>query len=288
MEKVQSWLTYSLFSIGNFHFQATYILKLALIILSVRLILWTISKYFNRQIKSNKIEKGSAYAFRQIFAYILWLAAIIVFLQVIGLNISLLLAGSAALLVGIGLGIQQTFNDFFSGIILLMEGSIKVDDVVEFDDMVCRVKRIGVRSSMVVNRDEISVIVPNSKFTSETVINWTYSEHAARFNVDVGVAYGSDVGLVASLLKEAAIENPKVIKESEPFVRLKDFNESSIDFGVYFWTLNVFSVEQTKSDIRFRILEKFREKGITIPFPQRDLHVFKMENVKSSSINKDL
>jgi small-conductance mechanosensitive channel len=141
---------------------------------------------------------------------------------------------------------------------------------------------------MVVNRDEISVIVPNSKFTSESVINWTHSEHAARFNVEVGVSYGSDVRLVASVLKEAALENPSVLKETEPFVRLKKFNDSSIDFGVYFWTANVFVVEQTKSEIRFTIVEKFREKGITIPFPQRDLHVIQKENDYISFINKDL
>lgn len=274
---LKSWLNYSFFQIGNFDFQVTHLIQLALIILCVKTITWVMAIYFKRQVRRNRIDKSSAYAFRQIFSYFLWVIAIIISLQAIGLNISILLAGSAALLVGVGMGIQQTFNDFFSGIILLMEGSIKVDDVLEFDDMVCRVQHIGVRTSMVVTRDEISVIVPNSKFTSDSVINWTHSAKAARFHIDIGVAYDSDIEKVEQVLFEVVLAHQDTLPEPKPIVRLVKFNDSSLDFGVYFWSDKVFNVEQTKSDIRFEIVRKFREKGIKIPFPQRDLHVIQNE-----------
>jgi small-conductance mechanosensitive channel len=279
-QEIQSLLDYRFFKIGNFIFDVSDIVKLFVIFLLAKTLLFLVSGYFRRRIKRGKIDVGSAYAIRQIVSYILWIFAILLALQSIGLNISILLAGSAALLVGIGLGIQQTFNDFFSGIILLMEGSIKVDDVLEFDDMVCKVQKIGIRTSQVITRDQISVIVPNSKFTGDKVINWTHSQHASRFHVKIGVDYKSDIHLVSSLLLEAVKEHAMISGNPEPFVRLEGFGDSSIDFGVYFWTENVFVVENIKSEIRFSIIEKFRRAGISIPFPQRDIHITGNEFVK--------
>lgn len=270
---LQEILDYTFFSFGKFKFDAADIVKLFLIFIVVRVILWLIAAYFRRRINKGRIDKGSAFAIRQILAYFIWIGAILIALEAVGLNISILLAGSAALLVGIGLGVQQTFNDFFSGIILLMEGSIKVDDVLEFDNMVCRVQRIGIRTSQVMTRDQISVIVPNSKFTGDSVINWTHSQHAARFHVTIGVDYKSDVELVSKILLDAAREHSLVNKSPEPFIRLEEFGDSSINFSVYFWSERVFVVETTKSEIRFAVLKKFRESGVSIPFPQRDLHI---------------
>ncbi len=273
MKDVNEFLNYKFFSIGKFTLDVSDLVKVFIIIFIVKLILWIVAAYFRRRVKHDKIDKGSAFAIRQIISYFLWIAALLLSLQAIGLNISLLLAGSAALLVGVGLGVQQTFNDFFSGIILLMEGSIKVDDILEFDNMVCRVQRIGIRTSQVETRDQISVIVPNSKFTGDSVINWTHSKKAARFNVQVGVDYTSDVDLVTEILIKVAAEHPLLMKYPQPFVRLEAFADSSINFGLYFWTESVFQVEITKSELRYSLIRAFREKGIKIPFPQRDLHI---------------
>lgn len=266
-------LNYRFFTSGNFIFDVSDVAKLLVIFTITKIAILIIATYFNRRIKKGKIEKGSAFAIRQILAYVLWVFAFLAALQSIGLNISILLAGSAALLVGVGLGVQQIFNDFFSGIILLMEGSIKVDDVLEFDNMVCRVQRIGIRTSQVVTRDQINIIVPNSKFTGNSVINWTHSQHSARFYVQIGVDYKSDERMVTSLLLEAAKEHELVNSTPEPFVRIESFGDSSINFGVYFWTNRLFVVENTKSEIRYALLNKFRSSGITIPFPQLDIHV---------------
>jgi small-conductance mechanosensitive channel len=273
MKELNEFLNYEFFSIGKFTLDVSDFVKVFFIFFLVKLVLLIVAAFFRRRVKHQKIDKGSAFAIRQIISYFLWIAALLLSLQAIGLNISLLLAGSAALLVGVGLGVQQTFNDFFSGIILLMEGSIKVDDILEFDDMVCRVQRIGIRTSQVETRDQISVIVPNSKFTGDSVINWTHSKKAARFNVQVGVDYTSDVDLVTEILVKVATEHPLLMKYPQPFVRLEAFADSSINFGLYFWTESVFQVEITKSELRYSIIRKFREKGVKIPFPQRDLHI---------------
>jgi small-conductance mechanosensitive channel len=187
-----------------------------------------------------------------------------------------MLAGSAALLVGLGLGLQQTFNDIVSGIIILIEGTIRVGDVLELEGLVGRVTEIKLRTSTVYTRDGMNVIVPNHRFINENVVNWTHNHLANRFRITVGVAYGSDEQLVHKLLKECAEAHDDVItKETDRsvLVRLIGFGDSSLDFEILFWSRNAFRIEQTKSDIRFAILKAFREAGITIPFPQHDVHL---------------
>jgi small-conductance mechanosensitive channel len=191
----------------------------------------------------------------------------------IGLNITILLAGSAALLVGIGLGIQQTFNDFFSGIILLIDRTIQVGDVIEVYDIVTTVKEIGVRASTVITREDIVVLIPNSKFTNDKVINWSHSRRQSRFKVKVGVSYDSDVELVKNCLLAVAKLDSRILKDPSPFVRLEDFGDSSMDFSINFWSDDAFRIEVIRSDIRFAIVKSFRENKITIPFPQRDLYI---------------
>jgi small-conductance mechanosensitive channel len=196
-------------------------------------------------------------------------------LDTLGIRLTLLLAGSAALLVGIGLGLQQVFKDIVSGFFLLFEGNLKVGDVVELEGDVGIVKEIGFRTTKIENRDNIILIIPNSKFIGENVINWSHIEQKTRFSVDVGVAYGSDVELVKKVLLECARDHQEVTEYPKPFVRFDDFGNSSLDFQLFFWTDNAFRVENIKSDLRFAIDKKFRENKITIPFPQRDVHIKK-------------
>jgi small-conductance mechanosensitive channel len=184
-------------------------------------------------------------------------------------------------LVGIGLGLQQTFNDIFSGIILLFEGSIKVDDVLEVGDDVVKVRRIGLRASIVENRNQIIMIMPNSRIVTDTVINWSHTKKQSRFMINIGVAYGTDVELVCTILTESAKTHPLCSLDREPLSRLVNFGDSSLDFELYFWTEKMFEVEQTKSDIRKIIVSKFKEHEVVIPFPQRDLH-FKSNSTSST------
>ena len=252
------------------------ILIVILILVITKTVIELIKRLFRKQAARKNIDVGKSHAILQLLRYILWITAIVACLDIIGINITIFLAGSAALLVGLGLGLQHVFQDFIAGIILLFEGSIKVGDIVEIEEQtVGRVKEIGLRTSKIETRNNIIMIIPNSKFITDNVINWSHIEKKSRFSVSVGVAYGSDVELVRDVLISCANEHNEVSKKPSAFVKFEDFGESSLDFELYFWTSNNFGVEIIKSDLRFMIDKKFRENGIQIPFPQRDLHIKK-------------
>ena len=266
-------LELNLFKIDNYGLSVYHVLYLALFYIGARIFLWAIRKALQRRWRNKELDKGSEYALMQIISYIVWIIIIVLALESIGVKVTILIAGSAALLVGVGLGLQQTFNDIVSGIILLIEGSIKVGDILDLSGDVVKVRRIGLRTSVVENRSEIIIILPNSKIVTDQVINWSHNHKTARFKVTVGVAYGTDPDLVMTLLAESARDHPKVIKDRAPFTRLIDFGNSSVDYEVHFWCSDLFGVEQIKSDIRRNIAKKFEKSGVVIPFPQRDLHL---------------
>lgn len=247
----------------------------ALIIIGTRLLLFLIRRIFNKQEKRKRIDHGSSSAIYQMIKYFIWVIAIALTMDTLGIKITFLLAGSAALLVGLGLGLQKIFQDFLSGISLLIEGTLKVDDIVQMQGgEVGRVKVINLRTSKLETRDNIILIVPNSKLINDVVINWSHHEKKTRFNIKIGVAYGSDVQLVTNVLIKCASMEKAVFTTPAPFVRFVDFGSSSLDFELFFWTTQTFRVEETKSNIRYNIDACFRENGIKIPFPQRDVHFF--------------
>ena len=254
-------------------FRVYNVFAILIIIYLVRAMLFIVEYWFDVRIDNKKLDKGRGRSFMQIVKYLIWMVGIIILVGSLGFQITLIIASVSALLVGVGFGLQHIFNDFFSGIIILFDGSIEVDDVVEVDNVVGRVLEIGLRVSKLLTRDNVVIIVPNSRFTGERVINWTHNEEVTRFNVPIGVAYGSDVRLVERILLDVAKEHPQIEKIPSPFVRFNDFGESSLDFQLYFWTSNDFLVENIKSDLRFEIDAQFRENKVEIPFPQRDLHL---------------
>lgn len=228
---------------------------------------------FNRLVKSQKIDRPTAITFLSISKYFIWTITIIIILQSIGLNLSVVLAGSAALLVGVGLGIQQVFNDFVSGIILLFEREIKVGDYVEADTVSGTILNIGFRTTLMLTRDNIRIIIPNSKLVSNKVINWTKGEAFARVGIDVGVAYGSDTYKVKEVLLRSAKDHESIMRKPIPEVYFLDFAGSSLNFRLYFYTEKVFYREKIKSDLRYIIYDEFNKEGIQIPFQQIDIHL---------------
>ena len=275
-DSIQHILEYNIFTIDEYSLSVYHVLKLLLLYLIAKAVLWLILKTLDKRYRNKNLDKGSKYALFQIIKYLIWLMVIVLSLETIGVKVTILIAGSAALLVGIGLGLQQTFNDIISGVILLVEGSIKVGNILDVSGEAVKVRRIGLRTSIVEDRNEIVIILPNSKIVNDQVINWSHNNKRARFIIKVGVAYGTDVDLVIKILIESALEHPECIKEKVPVARLIDFGESSLDFCLYFWSAEMFRIDQVKSDIRRNIVRKFHENGVTIPFPQRDLH-FKNE-----------
>ncbi|WP_020538080.1 mechanosensitive ion channel family protein [Lewinella cohaerens] len=250
------------------------ILSAILILLVTRLILWVLTEIvLYPYYKQKEINVGSQYAINRLLTYFVLLIAVVGTLQYVGINLTVLMGGAAALLVGIGLGLQQTFNDLICGIILLFERTVEVGDIVDMNDLVGTVKKIGIRTSLVETRDNVSVIVPNSKLVADNVINWSHFDSKARFKVGVGVAYGSDTTLVKNILQEAAEKHNRIVRHPKPFVRFVNFGDSSLDFEILFWTRDLLRIEDVKSDLRFAIDKAFREADVSIPFPQRDLWI---------------
>ena len=221
------------------------------------------------------MERSSLYALHKLVSYFVYTLAVLIALETVGIDVTILLAGSAALLVGIGLGVQQIFNDFTSGIILLFGGTVRVGDIVEFDQTVGRVIEIDFRTSKIKTRDGITLIVPNSHLVSDNVINWTEGDDLTRFAVEVGVAYGSDTSLVERLLREVAEAHQSVSKERPVRVQFANFGDSALEFRLLFWAENTWEIEFVRSQLRFQIDQKFRENNVRIPFPQRDVHFYR-------------
>ena len=230
METLKKILEFEIFSLSNYSIRVSDLVTILMIIVITKLSLWLIKKALYRKYKFRKTDPGTTYALYQIIKYVIWVMAIGLLLEAIGVKVTLLLAGSAALLVGVGLGLQQTFNDVISGIILLSERSIKIDDVLEIDGDVVKIESIGLRTSKALNRDDISIIIPNSLITTSKVINWSHQSKKTRFKIDVGVAYGSDVEKVIKILEESAFEHPEVSNRELVEARLMNFGNSSLDF----------------------------------------------------------
>jgi len=273
MEILREFLEFELIRVGEYKIRVYTLATILIIFLITKLILVLIKKTLFRKRKINEFDKGNAYALFQIIRYVIWVIAIGLVLETIGIKVTVLIAGSAALLVGIGLGLQQTFNDVLSGIILLSEKSIKIDDILEIDGDIVKIQSIGLRTSKGLNTDDISIIIPNSLITTNKVINWSHQTKKARFRIDVGVAYGSDVDLVIKTLEDSAFEHPDTSDRELTEARLVNFGNSSLDFQVLFFSKNIFRINKVKSDIRRIINKKFTENNISIPFPQMDLNL---------------
>lgn len=224
------------------------------------------------------VDEGKEYTVFKLTKYGLYGVAVLLGLTSVGIDMKLILAGAGALLVGIGFGLQYLFFDIISGLIILFEGPIKVGDVIEVDGLVARVKQIDIRTSKVLTRNGKYIIIPNSKLVGEKVVNWSHGTNLTRFNVEVGVAYGSDTALVKDVLYNCALRHPDVSKNREIIVRFESFGDSSLVFNVFFWAKKTWVVETLLSEIRFEIDREFREKKIVIPFPQRDLHIIRPQS----------
>ncbi len=247
--------------------------------LLVLLITWLVLSFIKRLMLRNKTisisEKGRRISLYQLLKYFTWVVVVALSLRLMGFDVTIFVAGSAALLVGIGFGLQNIFSDLVSGLFMLFERKVKVGDIMEVDNIVGKVLSINLRTSVLLTRDGYNIIVPNHKFIIENVINWSHNSYDRRFHLVVGVSYKSDVVLVTKILLEATKDQVELIKDEKhkPFVRLQDFGESAIEFNLMFWTYDIFRVEQVKSDLRYKIFQAFKENNVVIPFPQRDVHI---------------
>lgn len=269
-------LEYKLFEIGGYSLSVYTLVLLVTIVVVARSLQKLFNRFFFNLTRKRKIDEGRQHSFYLLFKYFIWIIAVVVMLSVTGIKLTWLLASSAALLVGLGLGLQQTFADVLSGIILLFEGTVEKGDIIEVDGVVGRIEEIHLRTTKFRNRDDQVMIIPNHKFVNDNVVNWSHDNFVSRFRIVVGVSYNSDMQKVKKILLDCANTNSDVITDSDsqkPKVRLDNFGDNSVEFTLLFYSANLFRIETTKSDLRFAIWEVFQKHGIEIPFPQRDLHL---------------
>ena len=229
-----------------------------------------------RYLFTRKMEIDDKNKFISVFKfirYVVYLVVIILTMSAAGINITILLTASAALFVGLGLALQELFQDIIGGIFIIVDKSMSVGDIVEMDGKVGKVFEIKLRTTRCITRDDKVIIIPNHKFISETIYNYTQNHKTTRETVSIGVAYGSDVVLVAKLLEEVVNHQKGVLKSPKPFVLFQDFGDSALLFDVNFFINDSFTSPRIKSAIRYSINAKFKENNVSIPFPQRDIHI---------------
>lgn len=271
MEKLNKILDYT-FNISNdisINIRAIFILIIVLIIASILF-------NFFKKIVTKRLQSDDVNKFDTVFSFASWLMYIIIFLITLsssGVNVTAIFAASAALLIGVGLALQTFFQDIISGIFIIIDQSVHVGDVIELDGKVGRVEEIKLRTTRAVTIDNRVLIIPNHKYLTNSLFNWTQNGTITRESITIGVAYESDVSLVKKLLLQAAIEHPKVLKKPEPSVIFEDFGDSALLFRLVFSINDSFQAVIPKSEIRFKINKLFKEHKISIPFPQRDIRV---------------
>jgi potassium efflux system protein len=205
--------------------------------------------------------------------YILTFLGLIVLLQIWGLDVGSLAILASVLGVGIGFGVQNITNNFISGLIITLERPIQVGDFVKVSELVGTVERIGARSTEIRTLDQVTIIVPNSRFLETEVINWSHGDPVSRLKIPVGVAYSSSVEQVQAALLEAARTHPDVLVKPQPQVWFQGFGDNSLNFELMVWTGEPKKQFRVRSDLYYRIEASLRQSGIEVPFPQRDLHV---------------
>lgn len=249
---------------------------LDLLVITSVIFLTTVALRLILRLITRNLPKEDKKKFNVVFGYFRWLIYLIILLitlHTVGVNVTAVFAASAALLIGIGLALQTLFQDIISGVFILIDQTVHVGDIIEIEGKVGRVDEIKLRTTRAVTIDNKVLVIPNHLYLENSLYNWTQNGTTTRESVEVGVAYGSDVQLVKKLLIQAASTHPDVISEPEPIVVFTAFGDSSLNFKIVFTINDSFKAQFPKSDIRFEIDRLFRENNITIPFPQRDIHI---------------
>ena len=266
----------------SIHITVGLVLLLSFAFIATSFVLKMLRKLFTRKMgQEDRLKFISIFKF---IKYVVYLVVILVTMSAAGINVTVILTASAALFVGLGLALQELFQDIIAGILIMVDKSLQVGDIVDVDGKIGKVFEIKLRTTRAITRDDKIVIIPNHKFISNTIYNFTQNHKTTRENVKVGVAYGSNVELVTRLLEEAVLERTGVLKNPKPFVLFEDFGDSALLFSINFFINDSFSDPRIKSDIRYAIDRKFRANNVTIPFPQRDVHLFQ-HNPNPPSLN---
>ena len=284
LEPVRDALNYTIFTLGEARITPLSIVYLLILLILLFFLSNKLRSFLvERVLGRTKLDLGARQAIGTISRYLILFIGFLIILQTVGINLTTLNVLAGAVGIGVGFGLQNIASNFISGLIILFERPVQVGDRIEIEGINGKVVSIGARSTHVRTNDNITIIVPNSKFISENVINWSFEGKKIRFRVPVGVAYSADINLAKKLLLKVAEENGDVLKDPKPSVRMIRFGESAIDLELWVWSKEKLQRKAAfTSDLNFAIWEKFNANNVEIPFPQTDLHIrsgkLKVEN----------
>ena len=258
------------FTIGSsVSFTPKTVLFVILVLLLTNFMLKILRKLLFRTLSNDtRVKFKSLFSFINYFVYIV---VALIILQNVGVDVTAIFAASAALLVGVGLALQTFIQDIISGIFILVDKSVLVGDIIEVDGQIGQVENIKLRTTRAVTRENKVLIIPNHKFLTSTLFNWTENGIITKEIVNVGVAYKSNPKEIEQILLKIAQDHDKVLSSPEPFVLFNDFGNSALLFQLYIAVDSSFAANIVKSDLRYTIFEAFEKEGIEIPFPQRTL-----------------
>lgn len=243
---------------------------LVLFFVSSRIRRWLLGGLLSR----TSLDSGVRHAIGVISQYTVVFLGLLLILQTAGIDFTALSVLAGGLGIGIGFGLQNIANNLISGLIVLLERPVKIGDRIEVAGSEGQVVAIRARSTTVLTNDNIAIIIPNSRFITEEVINWSYNDSKVRFRIPVQVGYGSDVRLVEQLLLQVARANADVLADPAPAVRFLKFGDDGLQFELRAWSTTLIQRKgKLVSDLNFSILENFRANRIEIPFPQRTIHI---------------
>lgn len=275
IENFWEFVNKPLVSLGNFDVTPWSLIYLLLLLFLLFYVTAKLRKWIvYKALASSNIELGVRIAVGTILRYIIVLIGLFVILQTLGIDLSSVTILAGALGVGIGFGLQNVTNNFVSGLIILFERPIKVGDRIEVGNVYGDVMKIAMRATTIITNDNITIIVPNSEFISSTVINWSHNDRDIRINIPVGVSYSEDPERIKNILLKIVDEFPGVLAQPKPDVLFEKYDDSSINFNLRVWTSEYINRPGVlKSQLYYLIFKRFREEGIEIPFPQRDIHI---------------
>jgi len=282
LENIQDFLrpiveifTTTIFTLGKLDISLAFIITFILSFVFLFYIAGKLEKLLVKRILiKSSLNRGTIQAAGAILKYSILTVGFFVIINTAGIDLTALGFLAGALGVGIGFGLQNITNNFISGIIILFERPIKIGDRIEVGSIKWDVHEISARSTTIITNDNITLIVPNSEFISNTVINWSHNDRMVRFHFPVGVSYNEDPRIVRKIVLEAVSQNSGVLKKPHPELLFDNFGDSSINFNLVIWTIEYTDRPMIlKSQLYYAIFKKFTDNNIQIPFPQRDLHL---------------
>ena len=264
------------FSIGETRFSVYLMIKAIITIIMFFLLTGIVSDFGEKRIKSIKgIHSSNKALINKAFHIFIYFIGFMIGLNVLGIDLTAFAIFSGAIGIGIGFGLQKITSNFISGLILLFEKSIENGDMVELSDGTYGlIRKTSARYTLLETFEGREMMIPNEDFIINRVTNWTFNNRKGRLQIDIGVAYESDIEKARELILEAAKEFPGSIDDPKPACYLKEFADSSVNFMLFFWLADVSKGRyQAKNDVMLSIWKKFKENNISIPYPQRDIHI---------------